>query len=140
MEITMPPTAKEKKHIGRAPNYSPEYYMMMDKQMVDDGITYREAARIYGVSHGTVCHWLKLYKSGKLVGHLNKGKQNQNYKDENAQFRTERHIKELKHEIAELYLENTMLKKALAYSQRIKREDSSVITSENLDQFQEPVK
>ena len=117
MEITMPPTAKEKKHIGRAPNYSPEYYMMMAKQIVDDGITYREAARIYGVSHGTVNHWLKLYKSGKLVGHLNRNKREKDSRDENMQFRTERHIKELKHEIAELYLENTMLKKALAYSQ-----------------------
>ena len=140
MEITIPPTTKEKKHIGRAANYSPEYYMMMAKQIVDDGITYRAAAKIYGVSHGTVHHWLKLYRSGKLVGHLNRNKREKDSKDENMQFRTERYIKELKHEIAELYLENTMLKKALEYSQRIKREDSSVITSENLDQFQEPVK
>lgn len=66
MEITMPPTTKVKKHIGRAPNYSPEYYMMMAKQIVDDGITYRAAAKIYGVSHGTVHHWLKLYRQAKI--------------------------------------------------------------------------
>ena len=49
-------------------------------------------------------------------------------------------VKDLKTEIGELYLETRMLKKILAYSQRKKRENSSIITSENLDQFQKDAK
>jgi hypothetical protein len=48
-------------------------------------------------------------------------------------------VKNLKTEIGELYLENLMLKKALEFSRQIKNEDSSVITSENLDQLPEDV-
>lgn len=32
MEITMPPKTKIKQPSGRAPNYTPEYYMVMAKQ------------------------------------------------------------------------------------------------------------
>lgn len=51
-------------------------------------------------------------------------------KDQRYEFQ----LRELKHEIAELYLENLMLKKALQFSQQVKRENSSVITSENSGQ------
>ncbi len=137
MEITMPPQKKIKQPTGRAPKYSPEYYMMMAKHIVNDGLSYREAAKTYSVSHGTVNHWVKLYKSGKLPNRIKVNKERKKATDDINSFRVERYIKELKHEIAELYLENTMLKKALNYSQRIKNVDSSVITSENLDQFKE---
>jgi hypothetical protein len=66
MEIKNAILPKEKNPSGRAPKYSVEYYMMMAKQVVDDGLTYRDAAKIYGCSHGTVNHWLKLYKNGVL--------------------------------------------------------------------------
>ncbi|MGE3262399.1 MAG: hypothetical protein AB7K68_11520 [Bacteriovoracia bacterium] len=49
-------------------------------------------------------------------------------------------MKDLKLEIADLYLENLMLKKALEHSLRKKNEDSSVITSENLARLKEDAK
>lgn len=137
MDITMPPKKKIKQPTGRAPKYSPEYYMMMAKHVVTDGMSYREAAKTYNVSHGSVHHWVKLYRDGKLGNRIKKNNERKKATDQIENYRLERYIKELKQEIGELYLENTMLKKALNYSQRIKSVDSSVITSENLDQFKE---
>jgi hypothetical protein len=45
------------------------------------------------------------------------------------------HIKELKGEIAELYLQNLMLKKAMKLVVEKKSVSSSVITSENLEAY-----
>lgn len=45
MDITTSPTPKDKKPIGRAPNYSPEYYMMMAQHIVKDGLSYWEASK-----------------------------------------------------------------------------------------------
>ena len=139
MDIVNKILPKEKARIGRAPKYSVEYYMMMAKQMCDDGLTYREAAKIYGCSHGTVCHWLKLYRQGVLPSKVKKAKRDEAVKESDI-ARLEHHVKNLKTEIGELYLENLMLKKALEYSQRIKKDNLSVITSENLDQLPEDVK
>lgn len=139
MDILNPQPIKEKRPTGRTPRYTPEYYMVMAKQVVDDGMTYREAARVYNCSHGAVHHWTKLYRSGGLTKRVSKEKMSEASKLAHSQ-RIERYVKELKTEIGELYLENLMLKKALEYSRQLKKEDSSVITSENLDQFQEPAK
>ncbi len=58
---------------------------------------------------------------------------------EAASIRLERYVKTLETEIGELYLENLMLKKALEYSQQLKKEDLSVITFEHLDPLPEDV-
>lgn len=138
MDIKNLPKPKEQKKIGREPKYKPEYYMMMAKHIVDEGLTHREAAKIYRCSHGTVCHWLKLYRSGQLPVRVEKAKNKaKNYEAQLARF--ERHVRELKTEIGELYLENQMLKKALEVLPRSRKDDLSVITSENLDQWQKDV-
>ena len=139
MDVLQAPVIKEKKRIGRAPKYTPEYYMMMAKHIVDDNLSFREAAKIYKVSHGTVNHWLKLYKSGQLPQRIKKAKLQVESQDSLIQ-RMDRYIKELKAEIGELYLENQMLKKAQKLSQQIRSERSSVITSENLAQWQKAAK
>jgi len=136
MEVKNMQLPKEKAPTGRAPKYSIEYYLMMAKQVVDDGLTYRKASEIYGCSHGTVNHWVKQYRTGVLPGKVRKVKLDASARERDVNRLTHQ-VKNLKTEIGELYLENLMLKKALEYSQQIKREDSSVITSENLDQFQE---
>lgn len=108
---------------------------MMAKHIVDDDLSYREAAKIYKVSHGTVTHWLKLYKSGKLPNRVRLAKER--VESQNSMIhRMDRYIKVLKAEIGELYLENQMLKKAQKISLEMKSERTSVITPENLDQFQ----
>ena len=139
MDILNPPKIKEKKKIGRTPRYTPEYYLMMAKHIVEDGITYRKAAQIYNCSHGTVHHWLKLYKSGQLPTRIKNAKQRVESQD-NLIARQDRYIKELKAEIGELYLEMQMLKKAQQLYRQGKNANSSVITSENLDQFKGDVK
>ena len=48
----------------------------------------------------------------------------------------ETHLQEFKGEIAELYLQNLMLKKAVKYALEKKNVGSSVINSENLAQYQ----
>ncbi len=138
MEAINVPFIKPKKQPGRASKFTPEYYMMMAKHIVDDGLTFREAAKIYKVSHGTVNHWLKLYKSGKLPQKIKNAKRKAETNDALIQ-RMDRYVKELKNEIAELYLENTMLKKAQQYLEQRQNENSSVITSENLAQWQKDV-
>jgi hypothetical protein len=67
-------------------------------------------------------------------------KKGQTVSPENQLLQKETQIRNLKQEIADLYLENLMLKKILEYSKHLKKEDSSVITSENLDQYQGRVK
>ena len=103
--------------------------MMVGRKCVEGELTLREASKTFGMSHGTVSVCVKRFKkndwrSDKLV-----------QTDKVKVQRLENHMKELKHEIAELYLENVMLKKALQFSQQVKKENSSVITSENLDRL-----
>ena len=139
MDVENPPKIKEPKKIGRQTKFTPEYYMMMCKNIVEDNLTYRQAAKIYNVSHGVVHHWLKLYRSGQMPGYLKNAKKKAE-SHESLLHRQDRYIKQLKTEIGELYLENTMLKKAQILFQQNKSVDSSVITSENLDQWQKAVK
>jgi len=136
MEIIEPQPLKEKKPIGRAPNYTPSYYMLMAKEVVENGMSYREAGAKFKCSHGTVSHRTKLYREGKLAKRVEAEKAKKSKADTQL-LRQEKYIRELKSEIAELYLENRLLKKAQAHFQQIKSVDTSVITSENLDQFLE---
>ncbi len=136
MDLLYPRKPKEPKKIGRAPKYNLDYYMMMARNVVDQGMSYREAAKIYNMSHGSVHHWKKVYLDGKFP----KMKKGQTVSPENQLLQKETQIRNLKQEIADLYLENLMLKKMFEYSKHLKKEDSSVITSENLDQYQKPVK
>jgi transposase len=110
--------------------------MMAAKKVVEKELTYREAAKIYNTSHGSIAAWVSKYKkkSWKSAG------RNQVISEEVNRYRMETQMRELKHEIAELYLENLMLKKIIQHSQQIKKENSSVITSENLDQFKKGAK
>ena len=86
------------------------------------------------------CH--VVWSAGRipLDGKFPKMKKSQGTSVENKLLQHETQIRNLKQEIADLYLENKMLKKMFEYSQHLKKEDSSVITSENLDQYREPAK
>ncbi len=136
MDILNPKTPKRPKRVGRAPKYNLDYYMMMAKQVVEQGMSYRDAAKIYKMSHGSVSHWRKIYMQGKFP----KMKKDHAISPENRVLQLESSVRNLKQEIGDLYLENLMLKKMHAYSRQLKNEDSSVITSENLAQFQERAK
>jgi transposase len=133
MEIFSPPQVKEKRPPGRQPKHSEEYRMMVARKVVEEGMTYREAATTFNLSHGTVYQVIQKYKNKGAKTKRNV--QTSKYKQEVEEYRHTAQVKELKHEIAELYLENLMLKKALEHSLRMKKEDSSVITSENLERL-----
>jgi transposase len=138
MEILAPPVIKEKRPPGRQAKHSVEYMMMVAKKCVDEGLSYREAARTFGVSHGSVYSFIKKYKqqNAKTRRYEKSGR----YKKRVDDWAHKNEIASLKQEIGELYLENTMLKKALQLATKTKRESSSVITSENLAQLRGVVK
>ena len=138
MEIFTPPTIKEKRPPGRQAKNSVEYQIMVARKCVEEGMTYREAAKTFNVSHGSVYAFIQKYKD-----HGAKSKRkvtSSKYQKEVEDYRHQSQVKDLKHEIAELYLENLMLKKALQHSLQTKKDDSSVITSENLDRLKEAAK
>lgn len=74
MEVINPMPIKEPKPKGRTPRYTAEYYMVMARDVVDNGMSFRHAADKYQCSHGTVSHWSKLYREGKLTERVEKPK------------------------------------------------------------------
>lgn len=136
MEVFTKRPPKEKKPAGRAPQWTSEYMYMVAKKVVEEGMKYRAAAKTFNVSTGSVGSWVRKYKKGTLSASTKGVEQSEELKI----FRLEEQVKDLKGEIGDLYLQNQMLKKALYHSQTKKKENSSVITSENLAQFQKAVK
>lgn len=138
MEVFTTPIVPEKRPPGRQPKHSPEYMIMVAKKCVEEGMTYREAAKTFGISHGSVWAFIQKYKKQQLGSKRKKRKTK--YEKDVEEYRHESRVKDLKLEIAELYLENLLLKKALKHSLQTKKEDSSVITSESLARLKEDAK
>jgi transposase len=138
MEIFTPPNVTPKRPPGRQPRHSPEYRMMVAKKVLEGGMSYREASKTYDLSHGSISAIVREYKK-----HGSKSKRNERttkYRKEVEAYRQQTQVKDLKLEIADLYLENLMLKKALEHSLQKKSDYLSVITSANLDQSREDAK
>ena len=136
MEVFRKTMPKEKRPAGREPKWTAEYMHMVVRKVVEEGMTYRKAAETFGTSQGSVAAWIRLYRKGTLVP-VDKRKEPP---AEIKIYRLEEQVKDLKREIGDLYLETQMLKKALFHSQSLKKPNSSVITSENLAQYQEAAK
>ena len=136
MEVYRKPAPKVKKVSGRPPLYADEYMVMIAKKVVEEGMTYREASKTFGVSSGSIGTWVRRVKRKEY--HSVGGKEVPS--SELRMYRMEEQLSDLKKEIGELYLENLMLKKALSHSVQIKKENSSIITPENLAQFQKAAK
>jgi len=125
---------KKKANIGRRPKHTLEYMEMVAKKVVEDGMTIRTAAKTFKASQGSVQVWSTHYKKGlplSVYDYHNRPTQ------DGKIYQLEEQVGTLKKEIGELYLENKLLKKAMMNSQSKKKEDLSIITSENLDQLQE---
>jgi hypothetical protein len=138
MEIFTPPVVKEKRPPGRRSKHTEAFQMMVAKKVVGDGMPYREAGDKFGLSHGSIWNIVKKYNAGKLKEQRKEAKSK--YAKEADSYRHQKAINDLKVEIADLFLENLMLKKMLEYSRRKEKESSSDITSENLDLLPEPAK
>jgi len=123
---------------GRPPQWTEEFMYMVASKVVDEGMKYREASELFGVSHGSINAWRKRYQKGQLVP---KGLETMPDTSKNLEIvRMQEQIRELKAEIGDLYLHNQLLKKAMVTSQMKRKENSSVITPNNLAQFQKGVK
>jgi len=90
-------------------------------------------AKTFDLSHGSIHSIVNQYKHEGSKSKRNERKSK--YRDEVEAYRSQQQLKDLKLEIADLYLENLMLKKALEHSLRKKQDNSSVIASENLDRL-----
>jgi transposase-like protein len=132
MEILNPVPVKEPKLIGRRQKFTIEYQTMVARTVIEGKMTYRDAAKTFGTSQGTIAACLKRYKKGSWG---NSTKIEETSEKLRVQ-RLETNVRELKEQIANLYLENLMLKKIHRHSQRIKKEGSSIVTSETLAQLQ----
>ena len=138
MEAFVPPLAKEKRPRGRQSKVSVEYQIMIARKCLEEGMTFREAAKTFNVSHGSVYAFIQKYKN--KGANAKRNARASKYNKEAEAYRHQSRINDLKLEIGELYLENLLLKKALQHSLKMKKEDSSIITSENLERLKEGVK
>lgn len=138
MEIFTPPEVKEKRPPGRRSKHTEAFQIMVAKKVIEDGMTYREAGSKFGLSHGSISNVIKKYHNGRLKQQRKETKTR--YGKEVDNYRHQKQLNDLKIEIADLFLENLMLKKMLEYSHQSKKESSSDITSENLDLLPERAK
>src|SRR6476620_7134983 len=109
-----------KKPIGRPSDHSVEFMVTVAHKVANGELTYREAAKRYGISHGSIHSWLKKFKSNTLQ----LTKQVRTSEPKTARGREvalEFEIKELKFEIAHLYLQVQMLKKAQAFEDQVRK-------------------
>ena len=121
---------------GRPAKHPVDFMMAVAQKVVSGELTLREAAQRYGVSHGSISLWKKRYGSRTL--HLMK--QKKEIKPRTAGGREaalESEIRVLKQELGDMYMQIQMLKKAQVFSERAKKDASSIVTSENLDQSAE---
>lgn len=133
MEVYTPPVYQEKRPPGRQPKLTHETRMLVGRKVDGKELTYEQAAKDFGISQASVGGCVKLFRGqGVSQRRMERYRERQ---QESAGYHHQAQLKELKNEIAELYLENRMLKKILSHSQRKKKEDSSVITSESLDRL-----
>jgi len=136
MEVFRKYAPKEKKPHGRQPKWTSEFMWMVAQKVVEEGMTYREASKTFNISSGSVSAWVRKFRKGTLSATDTKHEVSDGLKI----YRLEEQVKELKTEIGDLFLQNQMLKKALYHSQQKKKDNLSVITSENLDQYQKAAK
>lgn len=131
MEIFTPPEVKPKRPPGRRSKHSESFQAMVAKRILEEGMTYREAGKNFGMSHGSISHLINKFKKNKV--NSKRKVATSKYSKEVENYRHKCILNDLKVEIAELYLENLMLKKMCEHFAQKKKENSSVITSENLD-------
>jgi len=134
MEVFTPPPYREKRVAGRKPKLTFETQLTVGRKVATKELTYKEASKLFQVSEGVVGNCVRLYKKQGI----NSQKRETYKKTSKASkdYRHEAQIKELKLQIGDLFLENQMLKKILSGSLQIKKDSGSIITTENLAQYQ----
>jgi hypothetical protein len=137
MEVFTPPPYREARPHGRPSILTPEAKLQVAQKVIGQEMTYRDAAKLFGVSTGVIAACVRLYKKEGV-----NSKRMEKYRENNKaaeEYRHQAQVKELKQEIADLYLQVQMLKKIVNKSLLIKKSNGSVITTDNLDQLQRDV-
>jgi transposase-like protein len=119
---------------GRPSKHSVEFMRAVAEQVTNGQLTYREAVKRYGVSHGSVSHWVKKYKTHSLHK-MNQPRSKLPKTSAGRESALESENKLLKQELAELYVQLQLLKKAQVFAERARRDASSIVTSENFERY-----
>jgi transposase len=137
MEVFTPPPYREARPHGRPSKLTPQARYAVAQAVTSKEMTYREAAKAYGISPGAVGSCVRLHKKGGAKAKVNA--RINAYNKASDEYRHQAQVKELKQEIADLYLQVQILKKILNKSLLVKKSNGSVITTDNLDQLQRDV-
>jgi transposase len=127
-----------KKPTGRPHKLPYEVRKAIAESVVAREMTYRQAATKYQISAGAVSTCVKEFKGGGIKK-TNPPKWIADQQKTDKEKALEQENLALKAELGDLYLQNKMLKKAESYIQWLRSESSSVITSENWEQYKEDV-
>jgi transposase-like protein len=119
---------------GRPAKHPVEFMMAVAEQITNGQLTFREATKRYGVSHGSLSHWKKKYK-GQSLQKMKQPKSALAKTTAGRETALESENKLLKQELAELYMQVQLLKKAQIFAERAKRDASSIVTSENFERY-----
>ena len=91
------------------------------EELLSETCTLAQLSRRYDISSGLILHWKRRYEGGKLV---------------EGSSQTEKELlarnAELERMVGRLTMENDLLKKAVEYTLRRRRENSSPITAKSL--------
>lgn len=92
------------------------------EELLSGSATMGQLSRRYEISTGLIGYWRKQYAEGKLI----------EGKTENTKA-LEAKVKDLEQMVGRLTMDNELLKKAMEYSLRKRRENSLPITGKNLE-------
>ena len=137
MEVFTPPPYREARPHGRPSKLTPEARVAVAQSVISKEMTYREAAKAYGISPGAVGTCIRNLK--KQGSNSKRNEKVNAYNKASDEYRHQAHVKELKQDFADLYLQVQILKKILNKSLLVKKSNGSVITTDNLDQLQRDV-
>lgn len=94
-------------------------------QEVEAGLSINEAARRHAVSPSVIVKWRQHFREGTLTDTPSA-----------SEKALEKELDRYKAKVAELLMENDLLKKFHQWSRRQKKLDTSVVTAKNLGEFQ----
>jgi len=101
--------------------FSATFKRQVVEELLSETFTLAQLSRRHDISSGLILHWKKRYEGGGLVEGPSQ--------TEKAQLER---IAELERMVGRLTMENDLLKKAVEYTLRRRRENSSPITAKSL--------
>ncbi len=111
MEVFTPPPYREARPHGRPSKLTPEARVAVAQSVISKEMTYREAAKAYGISPGAVGTCIRNLK--KQGSNSKRNEKVNAYNKASDEYRHQAHVKELKQEIADLYLQPKTLSSKL---------------------------